>query len=1185
MKRTRKQRLFSILLVISMIMQQTFVLPAVAEDHVETETAAAVTQTAEAPETKAAKTEVQEQKAPETQAPVTEAPKPEVQETKETPAPATEAPKPEVQETQETPAPATEAPVTEAPQTEAPVTEAPQTEAPVTEAPQTEAPVTEAPQTEAPVTEAPETEAPVTEAPETEAPVTEAPETEAPATEAPETETEIKETETETESETESETETEAPKTHFTYEDGRVRITADASESAKLPQDAVLKADYLAPGSAAYNAAVAKVKAAYGLGDDVELECTPYDIYFVSKGNRIEPENGTVKVTIQFVKPVLGEAEGDLIDKGIAHIKDNGSVEDLNGSVNTNAQGAVSSVGFTTDSFSVFAPFTVSQVTAQAATSSNLNQFVTNVVFDNNLYDADGALVLHPNSEYSFKMEFAESIDKGLFEKEGVLTYTFPAQLTPAGAGGTFDMNITAGETQYTLSGNTYTIEGNTIKVSFNKDGGAAYEALKAASNAEFWLSLRAKVDANASGDKIKFGDSVEKTVKFDNTAAVSVEKSGSYDKTSGKMNYTVKVKSTGTSTNVKVTDVITGTLLTYDKNVTATSNQKGALTVDPNATAKGNGFEYTIPSMSDGEEVTFSYSASVDYSKLSGDKFTADETKNTVTAKGDNTDEVSKDHNFDHTTAYDTGITKSGTKGEITNGWQTSNWTITVNADAKTDVGGSLVTDKIQENKKVPTKYSGAGITVKKYKADGTLVSSEPIPWDQLKSHSDTTWSYELPQKDGTPYKYEISYTTTSDISKTTENTSVTNHAEFDGKGTDGSVGVEGQNQFGVTKTHAAPSKDGVNWTVDVTIPNCGFNESFTITDALPFTWTGGYHADSYKEGSLQIAMNGQTIAADNYDIKYTAPVTEGHNKSSGSIQVVFKPEKLAGLFPATTGTERVLTMTYTTIPDSTWPDGENHTNTVTATGDGTSKNASDSYILKEHEISKSVENGNATIGGMPAYKFKIYLRGVDTDTLEIHDIFDPDLFEIVTTDSNSYNNAQFGAGDESWIADNGANGSSNGGTLTVTPTETGATFSIKNVATKSGGAYYSWYSIRYYLKVKDAEALKKIQQEAAKNPDHTTKIGNTAEWEGKSTGEVSVDYKVNPLTKTETGSPSKLNHYTSTFTVVVNPDKLQLNGGNDLTVKDTFSDAMELVTDSVQITLEPEGTSSWDFDKDKKV
>lgn len=102
-----------------------------------------------------------------------------------------------------------------------------------------------------------------------------------------------------------------------------------------------------------------------------------------------------------------------------------------------------------------------------------------------------------------------------------------------------------------------------------------------------------------------------------------------------------------------------------------------------------------------------------------------------------------------------------------------------------------------------------------------------------------------------------------------------------------------------------------------------------------------------------------------------------------------------------------------------------------------------------------------------------------MDTDTLEIHDIFDPDLFEIVTTDSNSYNNAQFGAGDQYWDADNGANGSSNGGVITVTPTKTGATFSIKNVATKSGGAYYSWYSIRYYLKVKDAEALKKFSRQ----------------------------------------------------------------------------------------------------------
>ena len=113
-----------------------------------------------------------------------------------------------------------------------------------------------APETQA--SEKNETTVTETQAPETGAvsePETKLTETETLVTEAPETQlTETSQTETAaTEGETESETETEAPKTHFTYEDGRVQITADASEAAKLPQDAVLKADYLEPGSDAYN--------------------------------------------------------------------------------------------------------------------------------------------------------------------------------------------------------------------------------------------------------------------------------------------------------------------------------------------------------------------------------------------------------------------------------------------------------------------------------------------------------------------------------------------------------------------------------------------------------------------------------------------------------------------------------------------------------------------------------------------------------------------------------------------------------------------------------------------------------------------------------------------------------------------------------------------------------------------
>ena len=49
------------------------------------------------------------------------------------------------------------------------------------------------------------------------------------------------------------------------------------------------------------------------------------------------------------------------------------------------------------------------------------------------------------------------------------------------------------------------------------------------------------------------------------------------------------------------------------------------------------------------------------------------------------------------------------------------------------------------------------------------------------------------------------------------------------------------------------------------MTIPNCGFNESFTITDALPSTWNNGVQCrDTYKDGSLKILMQGTEIGSD---------------------------------------------------------------------------------------------------------------------------------------------------------------------------------------------------------------------------------------------------------------------------------------------------------------------------------
>ena len=218
---------------------------------------------------------------------------------------------------------------------EAAVTDIP---AEVTEVP-AEPTETPAEPTEVPVTETPAepTEVPVTEVPAepTETPVPETSPTVAPeATSVPQSE------------------ETEVSKTSFTYEDNRVVITATAPEEANLPQDAELKADYLQPGSETYNAAVAAFNSQLadelGLnGENRTAEYVLYDVYFLTAdGSRIEPESGHVKVDMTFKQIQESTVDGEVVNKDVVHLKNDGVAEVVTEYVNTNAEGEVTSMGF-----------------------------------------------------------------------------------------------------------------------------------------------------------------------------------------------------------------------------------------------------------------------------------------------------------------------------------------------------------------------------------------------------------------------------------------------------------------------------------------------------------------------------------------------------------------------------------------------------------------------------------------------------------------------------------------------------------------------------------------------------------------------------------------------------------------------------------------------------------------------
>ena len=1158
-KNSRLKSFFAILLAVSMIFQQSS-LTVLATDDTYVEDATA-TPTPSESEAEAYATEGTEPVAEKQEEP---------QQMQETPAAE------QAQEPTEAPAEQpTEAP-TEQP-TEAPAeqpTEAPAeqpTEAPA--AAPTETPATEP--TAAPAAEV--TEAPAapeaTATPAAEATATPTPEVSAPPSETPTPTPEV--------------TETPAETTEFS--DVSVdNAIANVSLSTPISEKAIFVAKQYDEDSEYFDNAIGAVMNWAGQNNLALTEAVVYDLHFENEDGTPYPYGDNATVNLQFNNPILNELEYDNVENVktyVLHITENG-VQDVNGGIAQNGSGAVTGVTIQTNGFSPFVIVKAGSGAVMAVQeglpSTSLADFITDVKFTDAKTDENGKLILSIGSEYSFDMSFAEVPGVRQLDVENNLVLEYPTQLTPSVQSGTFDIEVIKGKNKYIVSGNTYEVINNKVVVKINKND-TNYEHLKDASNVAFNLHLKAKVSENATGKEIKFNDQVKKDVTFKSDASVSVEKTGTYDKTRGKFIYTVKVTSTGTSKNVKVTDRITGTLLKYADDVVA-SPDKGSVS----ATPINNGFVYEIPIMNDGEGITLTYSADIDYSKLpkGAKSFTVDETKNTVSAKGDNTpksDDKSKDFNNE---TIATPIKKSGKAEEVKDGKQTSTWTIIVNEDANEYVGGSTVTDILKQNDKAPTDYSGGGLTVNIYNKNGDKVGTETPLWGNGVTKTESGWTYNLPKNaNNTPYKYEIIYTTVTDISSVyQDNLKIENEAEHNGESTSGEVSpISKGDKFEVTKDHENATKDSVDWTVTIKIPDTGFNNSFSVTDSLPFTWNNGVPCkDSYMAGTMKVDWNGTTL------VEGTHYSINPEDTGSNSIQLKLNFKNVAQLFPkVNAGTNRTLTLTYKTKPDSNWPESESHNNTVTVSGDGTDKTDTDSYKLSEHKIKKEVD-GTRTIDGMPAFGFKVQLQGVDSDTITISDnFFDTELFEVYVGRSDVWGMMRFGGGDKPEEAEAAANGKSLGGTVSATPTSTGADFTITNVA-KKGNSYYNYYVLRYFLKVKDVAALKKLQQMAADSENHTALISNIATWGDISSEKVSHTFELKPVTK-ETVDVGSGNDYKASFKIVINPDKLKLNGGNQIDVKDVITVTegagakVRLIPDSLKITLDPAGDYSTDYSEDR--
>ena len=95
----------------------------------------------------------------------------------------------------------------------------------------------------------------------------------------------------------------------YTFTDGTVTVETRVQPEAGLSPDAQLHAEKLERNSNAYREAYEKALGAVELPENAILEFVPYDVFFEDGGARVEPAEGTVRVTMRFAGPVFEARE------------------------------------------------------------------------------------------------------------------------------------------------------------------------------------------------------------------------------------------------------------------------------------------------------------------------------------------------------------------------------------------------------------------------------------------------------------------------------------------------------------------------------------------------------------------------------------------------------------------------------------------------------------------------------------------------------------------------------------------------------------------------------------------------------------------------------------------------------------------------------------------------------------
>ena len=827
------------------------------------------------------------------------------------------------------------------------------------------------------------------------------------------------------------------------------------------------------------------------------------------------------------------------------------------------------------------------------------NGFITDahLTIDGTTYGKDETWQVYPNVGYTLKLSFAEKgqnqfpaggdtivvdLPQGL-TLEGNVHHTFAI---PAGLAGS-------------ITGNEYWVENGKLYVKFGED---PEDILTRSSNAHFDLTFTARFDEGTTN--IPFNDKVEPNIDMDITADVSVSKSASYNSTTGKMDYTITVKSTGNSEDVKVHDALTNTnLLKIDTD---------SIRISPAGTeyniidSSQGGFDMTIPSIGHNQTVTITYSADVDTSALDhkGNIKVSDDGKNTVTVGNDDDDHDDDTNTYTNRIKYSstsktsTSVVDHETEQDPDNKTATLGWKIVLNDNYRGSIVGDKVWDTIDWSSKDAMKYTvdengNVTLHIAAKNQDGTKTYNTTVTAAVVTDANGVqSWEYTIPQLGDDPdeiLSYEITYTTEVDKTKldSGSNGIVKNNTTNEGDGSSTGTGVvpiphsdePGEDDIVGGKTAVDVTEEYVDWDIVINVPAEGFPDGLTVTDYVPMAPQYGGFADTFDSIlSVTGLVGGETytydcVSTDKDDNGNVIWDLRNNNRMRDVVTIEFYQDAqktTKGL--GETEHARTLTIRIRTKNDPEWlayiereGSGDSYVYYHTNIAKANNTTFEGKAAPQKSKIYKTLIASNEKApDGMPVYRYAIDLAGVRSLPIVIEDTFNADELAYYDywyiTDTHQYIDGK----PQRHMLNNGispykADIVAENGKITIT---------AEDLPRKENGDFWEYYRIYYKLKVKNQTALDSFTQKAIENGG-VYNVRNTAAWNGTD-DHVDIEFKVPTVEKTgafRVNQGESGNDRLYDFAIDINKECLELNAGEPMDLTDTHTDNLTVDYTTVKV------------------